>query len=207
MSQLSKKVLGTGAAVVALSAFVPNPFMIGDAMAQATASDTMNITAKIVNPMDVNQLVKLNFGSIAVGAAASAKVVLPATGAAAVTAGDAVLIAGQAAGKVSFNAPSNQTFTISVADLATKAIFITAGATTAASKTMKVDQLFLKASGTKISIGGGTAATLKVGGTSTSAKITGGTAGNVNIGGRLISINPNQLVGTYTGTYKMSVTL
>ncbi len=63
MSHLNKKALGTGVAMVALSTFVPNPFLTGDAWAQASASDTMNITAKIVNPLGVSQLTKLNFGT------------------------------------------------------------------------------------------------------------------------------------------------
>lgn len=192
--------------MVALSAFVPNPFLIGEAMAQATAQDTMNITAKVVNPMDISQKVKLNFGQFAVGSAASAKINFPAAGGPTVALGDAVLITGEINGKVSFNAPANATFTISVTELAAGIKLSNAGTTDA--KTVKVDTLYLDPT-LNMTIAAGTASvTMNAANTSTTAKITGGgTLGSALIGGRLIDIDATQTIGTYLGSYTMQVTL
>ena len=56
VARSSKATAKVGAVAVTLSAFVPNPYVVGDAFAQATAADTMNVTAKIVNPLIVFQL-------------------------------------------------------------------------------------------------------------------------------------------------------
>lgn len=211
MSQFNKKVLGAGAAVVALSAFVPNPFLIGEAMAQATATDTMNVTAKVVNPMDISQKVKLNFGQFAVGAAGSAKIGFAATGAISVSVGDAVLIGNEVLGKVLVNAPPGAPFDITVADLAATPIVLNhSGGGGAASKTFKLNKIFLLGSA-NLSLGGATnvSRSLVAGGnTNTSAVINGGgTSGTATIGGQLTAITNDQLPGTYTATYTMQVTL
>ena len=49
LARSSKAAAKVGAVAVTLSAFVPNIFIIDDAYAQANASDTLNVTAKIVN--------------------------------------------------------------------------------------------------------------------------------------------------------------
>lgn len=205
MSHLNKKLLGlgTGAAVVALSAFVPNPFMIGEAMAQATAQDTMNITAKVVNPLNVLQLTKFDMGDFAVSAA-SGKRTVPAGGGAVVMS-NGVDLGGDVLGKVSLQAPQNATFTIEIAALAAAAIVLKNGTGGTSKKTMKVDQLTLNAT-TKMKLGGvagGSATFVKSGNTNTSAVIVdAGGVGIAEIGGRVL-FKPTQVTGSYLGTYTL----
>jgi len=208
MSHLHKKVLGAGAAMVALSAFVPNPFLIGEAMAQATAQDTMNVTAKIINPLKVVQLTKMNFGSFAVGNT-DATIKLTAGGAVAVVAGDPVIIGGDVNGKVSFQAPQNVLFTISIPDLAaTKVVLKLAGTGTTDNKTLQMKTVILKGTA-KIDIDGGQASENYTKLTRTrTAKITdAGGVGIATIGGYLSDIDDTQVIGTYTGTYDILSTL
>lgn len=205
MSHLNKKVLGAGAAMVALSAFVPNPFLIGEAMAQATAQDTMNITAKVVNPLKVSQITKLNFGSFAVSKSAG-KLTVPANGAPAISKG--VIIGAAVDGKVSFNAPKNATFTIEISTLAAASIVLKNGAGGSSKLTMKVDQIFLKVTATtkmKISGGGAQVTFAKGGNTDATAKIVTGTKAAADVGGRL-NFKPTQATGTYQGTYDLVIT-
>lgn len=203
MSHLNKKVLGAGTALVALSAFVPNPFMIGEAMAQATAQDTMNITAKVVNPLKVQQVTKLNFGSIAVSKA-SGNYVVNATGGQTITHG--VVIAAPVTGKVQFTAPKSATFTIEVTDLKTSSILLKNGAGTKTSLTMKVDNIYLQATA-NMKIAGGTKQTtfVKAGVTKATAVVTTGGTGTAKVGAKL-NFKPNQAVGSYLGTYNMIIT-
>ena len=58
----------TAATLVVLSAFVPNLLLTDDAIAQATAGDTMHLSAKVVNPLEVTPSVnfQLNFKSFAI---------------------------------------------------------------------------------------------------------------------------------------------
>lgn len=208
MSHLSKKVLGTGAAMVALSAFVPNPFLIGEAMAQATAQDTMNITAKVINPLDINQITKFDFGSFAPGAL-DGRLLVPATGGApAITLGDGVIVGAAILGKVSMTAPKSATFTIELADLKTNSIKLANGTGGSTKKTILVDQILLKGTA-KLSLSGkvsGTAAFVKGANTNATAKIVdaGGIAA-ANIGGRLNYKNDN-VVGDYLGSYDLLIT-
>ena len=203
MSHLNKKLFSTGAAVITLRAFVPNPFMIGEAMAQATVSDTMNITANVVNPLKVTEVTKFNFGSFAVSAVAGSRVV-PANGGAVVM-NNGVDLGANVLGKVTIKAPQNASFTIEIAALATKSIVIKNGTGGSSKKTMKVEQLTLNAS-TKMKLGGvagGSATFIQNGNTNTSAVIVhaGGVA-TAAIGG-ILNFKPTQLVGSYTGTYAL----
>lgn len=199
MSHLNKKALGTGVAMVALSSFVPNPFLTGDAWAQASASDTLNITAKIVNPLGVSQLTKLNFGTFAVKSAGDLSI--NSAGVHVISKG--VIISSGTNGKVALTAPKSATFTVSIPDFAAGVITLsTAGAGGATSKTIKVTKLFVKATANMA----GYTKTFKSGGNvRTGAKVTTGTIGNVAIGG-IVQFKANNLPGTYTGSYTMLTT-
>lgn len=206
MSHLSKKVLGTGAAMVALSAFVPNPFLIGEAMAQATAQDTMNITAKVINPLDINQITKFDFGSFAVSAL-DGKLVVPGTGAAP-SISNGVIVGAAILGKVSITAPKSATFTIEIADLKTNSIKLLNGTGGSTKKTMLVNQIQLKGTA-KLSLSGkvsGTATFLKAANTDATAKVidAGGVAA-ANIGG-IVNFKNDNVVGDYLGSYDMLIT-
>ncbi|GEM_PF-1117351 len=214
MSHLNKKVLGAGA-LVALSAFVPNPFLIGSdgplhlgqAMAQATAKDTMNVTAKIVNPLKVVQLTKLNFGSFAVGNT-DATIKLTIGGVVAIVGGDPVIIAGDVNGKVSFVAPKSVKFTISVPELKAAPIDVKLAGTGATdNKTMKMPTIYIKPTA-KMTIKGTNTENLVVAGATRSAKIIdAGGIGIATLGAVLSDIDDTQVLGTYTGTYTILTTL
>lgn len=197
MSHLNKKALGTGVAMVALSSFVPNPFLTNDAFAQATASDTMNITAAIVNPLSVNELTKLNFGTFAVKSAGA----LSINNAGATTITNGVVISAAALGKVSLKAPANATFTLSIPDFAASDITLShSGGGGAASKTLLVTKIFIRATSSKFATYTKTfqsAQNVQAG-----AKITTGTTGTAAIGGRL-TFTADNIPGTYTGTYNL----
>ena len=197
MSHLNKKALGTGVAMVALSTFVPNPFLTGDAWAQASASDTMNITAKIVNPLGVSQLTKLNFGTFAVKSA-GVLTLQSAAGGSIITKG--VIISAGTNGKVALTAPKSATFTLSIPEFAAGVLTLsTAGAGGATSKTIKVVKLLYKATAKMAAY----TKTFKSGGNvRTGAVVNSGTIGNVSIGG-ILNFKANNVPGTYTGTYTL----
>ena len=207
---LNKKALGASAAVVALSAFVPNPFLMGEAMAQATASDTLKISAKVVNPLGVNSGTELDFGTFAVAAAAGTYTYNQTT-TTINTSGGVIISAGQL-GSVTFTAPKLAVFTISIADIV-GGIFITngtgGGAGATASKTMTVTALkFVSTAATKMTIGGATTQTFTNASTTVTAQLLAGATagtGKATIGG-ILNTTSDQLVGSYSGTYTVSIT-
>ncbi len=206
---LNQKRLGASAAVVALSAFVPNLFMAGDAMAQATASDTLKISASVTNPLGVNSATTLNFGTFAVNATAGVLTFDQAT----TTISNGVIVNTGALGSVTFTAPKEATFTISIPEFNPGDIKLTTGAAGGAtpSKTMTVTLLkFVSTNATKFTFGGagGADATFSDGAATTTAKIlaaAAGTTGKATIGG-VLNFTPDQLTGGYDGTYTVSIT-
>ncbi len=211
MSHTNKKILGAGAAVVALSAFVPNPFVIGEALAQATASAPISVAASVINPLSLTQVAALNYGGIAVSAA-SGSYKFNATTA---SISNGLIITAGVLGKVRFTAPQNATFTVTIAEFAgagTNEITLATVVGGATSKTMKISKLTLDATAKMTFDPGGvgipdnteTFKTLK---TNESAKINdvGGKA-TATIGG-VLNFKPNQVVGPYTATFTISMTL
>jgi len=204
MSNINKKVLGAGAALVALSSFVPNPFMMsGQALAQATATATLSISASVVNPLNVKQLAKLNFGVFAV-TANNGSVTFKTAGE---TFNNGFKITSGTLGKITFTAPQNATFTISIPDYVATAIKISAGGGGSAAKTMKVDAIYIDATA-KIVHGGGADAlkTYNNADNDQTAKITdAGGVGKATVGGHM-NFKPTNIVGVYTGTYTILMT-
>jgi hypothetical protein len=203
MSHLNKKALGMGVAMVALSSFVPNPFLTGDAWAQASASDTLDISAKVVNPLGVDQQTELDFGTFAVKSTGS--YTIDATGGGtAINSG--VVIGAGAPGAVNLTAPQNASFTLSIPELSGATDVITLKVTpaaTAASKTLFVDELYFKNS-TKMAA---FTETFSGGNNSYgSATVTdAGGIGTMAIGGKL-NFTADNIPGNYSGSYTLIAT-
>ena len=205
MSHLDKKLLGAGAVMVALSSFVPNPFMAGDAWAQASASDTMDITAKVVNPLNVKQLNALDFGEFAVKSTGTYN--FKAGGTATLTAGAGVIVTPGTVGQVQLEAPQSAAFTLSIPELSTGTAIqlLTAGTTmgTVPSKTLKVTQIYLKGSA-KFATSASKTFTGPGGQTATGFQITDtGEVGTMTVGGSL-TFGITQVEGVdYSGSYTL----
>lgn len=189
-------------ALVVLSAFVPNLFLVGQALAQANAQDTMNMTAKVVNPLQVSPSLnfKLNFQSFAVKGSGSF-VVMPG-GTSAISKG--VTIGGATAGTAVLKVPQNVSFTLSVPTFQASSVKLTFGGGGAASKEMTLKSLLFENVSKMLNI----TATIKNG----NAKIPGikitnpANTGKLAVGAK-IKFHPNQAVGTYHGSFVVRITL
>lgn len=188
--------------MVTLSAFVPNPFTIDDAFAQAFASDTMNVTARIENPLDIKRggFQDLNFGSFAVGGSGSFTIGAGST----ININNGFTIGGGTAGTAFISAPQSATFTLSIPTFQGGAkIPMTISGGGVPSKTLICESIFLKA---KSGITGVTGTFKSAQGRITSIKVTSTkSTGRVYAGAR-ITFTPIQVPGTYTGTYTMRIT-
>lgn len=121
---LTKK-LGTGAAVVALSGFVPLPI---NAALAASAQDNLTINADVLQQLSVTASVALDFGSF-VPTAATGNVVVSLTGSA--TPSNAKMIGSdEAAGGIAFGGALLETYVVKAAGLGTAGFQITDGGNT-----------------------------------------------------------------------------
>jgi len=210
MSHLNKKTLGAGAALVALSAFVPNINitdkipnlgLVSEAHAQATAKATLDVNAKVINPLGVSQLLKIDFEDFAIGGAGNVKVAADG----ATTYVNATKIVQALPGEIKVTAPQNVTFSVSVNGIAAPGILLKNGAGGAATKTMTMKTLFLSANAANMAanVGEIKATAAKVAG----FKITD-TAGTgvIDIGGNL-HFDAIQVAGDYVGTYVILLSL
>lgn len=204
MSHPNKKLMTASAAMVGLSAFVPNPMFTNDAMAQATATVSLSVKASVTNPLGLKSGTELDFGTFAIATTGTIKIT--AGGGTAVSNGF-VITAGQA-GSFTVTAPAGATFTLSVTKYAAASnIVLTAAGGGAASKSMTLSTLAWAATSKVKTTGGGTmSATLSNGnGTVTSLTLATVTKGVVNVGGQLV-FNNNQVTGGYSTSYTLLVT-
>ena len=202
VARSSKATAKVGAVAVTLSAFVPNPYVVGDAFAQATAADTMNVTAKTVNPLNIQEggFQDLNFGSFAIAGTGSFLIKSGST--ASISKG--FTIGGATAGTALISAPKSATFTLSIPTFQGGAsIPLTISGGGASSKTLICKSILLKA---KSGITGVTGVFKNGQGMIKTIKVTNtANTGRVYAGARLL-FNANQVVGTYVGTYTMRIT-
>ncbi len=207
MSHTKKRLMTTGAVMVALSSFVPNPLLTGEAFAQASTSTTLTASATVVNPLGLTpgQLIKM--GKFAVKGAG--KLGLTVLGAQSAISN--VLALGGATtqqGTVKITAPKSAAFKISIPTFATGPIKLvqTAGGKTAGTATAKtlvsITQLKIPAFATGVPAA---AKTFSTGNVSTTASNTGATFEVVNLGATL-SFHATQTPGVYRGTYKVLTT-
>ena len=202
---IDKKKLAAGAAMVALSSFVPNPIFTDEAHAQATASAVLTIQASVTNPLGITPGPNLNFGTFATAGAGS--VSIDAAGVTAIVNGFVVTAAVN--GTVKLTAPKSATFSLSITDYKTGTIFIDnggGGLGATPTKTMTVKRLYFIDQGTNFNTKLAASQTVK----NASANITGisidnaaGT-GKADIGGLLL-FSGNQITGAYSGTYTMVI--
>lgn len=202
LARSSKAAAKVGAVAVTLSAFVPNIFIIDDAYAQANASDTLNVTAKIVNPLNIQPggFQNLNFGSFAV--AGTGTFVIKSGSTASISKG--FTIGGATAGTALISAPKSATFTLSIPTFQGGAsIPLTISGGGASSKTLICKSILLKA---KSGVTGVTGVFKNGQGMIKTIKVTGAAnTGRVYAGARL-TFTGNQVPGTYVGTYTMKIT-
>lgn len=203
MSHTQKRLMTTGAVMVALSAFVPNPLTVGDAYAQATA--TMDAQATIVNPLGLSQVAKLISGKFAVGGGAG-KIGITTAGAQS-NVSNAVLLGAATAQNASLKmtAPKSVTFKLSIPTYKTGnniklAVSGKTTGTAAASELLSIVAIKMAA----VASGAPAAAkTFSTGNPSvTAVSLTGGTTSTVALGAT-ISFGATQNAGTYTGTYQV----
>ena len=191
-----------GALMVTLSAFVPNPFTIDDACAQAVASDAMNVTARIENPLDIKRggIQDLNFGSFAVGGTGAFTIKAGST----ISISNGFTIGGGTAGTAFISAPQSATFTLSIPTFEGGGkIPMTVSGGGVSSKTLICESIFLLP---KSGITGVTGTFKSAQGRITSIKVTDpASTGRIYAGAR-ITFTPVQVPGTYTGTYTMRIT-
>lgn len=199
--------MATGAVMVALSSFVPNPILTNEAFAQASTVTTMSASATVVNPLGLTpgQLVK--FGKFAVKGAG--KLGLTTAGAQSVIS-NVVLIGGATtqAGSVKITAPKSAAFVISVPTFgAAGPIKLAHSAkitgTATANYLMSITQLKMAA----FTAGVPAAAVTFSNGNPTTAASDQGAAGfqTVALGGTL-AVSAGQTPGVYTGTYQLLTT-
>ena len=197
-----KKRNGLATTLVALSAFVPNPFLLEDAMAQATGTDTMNITAKIMNPLVVTPSItfNLNFKSFAVSGTGS-YVILPA-GTETITKG--VTIGGATAATALVKVPQSASFTLSVPTFKTNSVFLTIAGGGASSKIITLKELIFAGKSNIVNA----TETLNNGNHDiVGMKITSPAgSGKFSVGARIF-FGANQVTGTYQGSFIVRITL
>lgn len=192
----------TAATLVALSAFVPNLYVTGGAMAQATAGDTMNVTAKVVNPLVIDPSINfnLNFKSFAI--AGNGSYVLMPGGTQSITQG--VTIGGATAGTALIKVPQNASFTLSIPTYQTNSIVMTNAGGGASSKEITVKSIFFVG---KTGMAGMTG-TLRNGiHRITSIKVTNPAGSGTLAAGARIIFGNNEAVGTYRGSFIVRITL
>lgn len=192
----------TAATLVVLSAFVPNLLLTDDAMAQATAGDTMHVSAKVVNPLEVTPSVnfQLNFKSFAIKGTGS--YLLMPGGTQSISNG--VTVGGATAGTALIKVPQSVSFTLSIPTFQTKSIIMTNGGGGVPSKEMTVKSILFSG---KSGIAGITG-TLKNGVPLLAGiKVTNpADSGRFLVGARIF-FDPNQVEGTYRGTFIVRITL
>lgn len=212
MSQSNKKMLAAGAVMVGLSSFVPNPFITG-AMAQMTASDTLNMSATVVNPLSVSQVQSLNWGVFALNAGGTYD--LQAGGTVTLAAADGFIVTNPTVGSVKIVVPSGAAFSLTIPKFKTgtqikMALGTLATTAATANQLLKVSRIYVKGT-TKVKMSAGAAqlddslraspnhdlGNLKLSGTGT---------GRFTFGGRMIFTN-TQALGAYTGTFSFLTTL
>lgn len=191
------------ATLVALSAFVPNLFLIGDSWAQATATETLSISASVVNPLQIIPSIafSLNFKAFAVKGTGS--YLIQPGGTATINSG--VTLSSGGIGTVKVSVPQNATFTLSIPTYKTgDSIILTHSGGGVPSKEMTAKSiLFAGKSGIT-----GVTGTMSVFGPSIAgAKVTNpANTGRFSLGARLL-FGANQVTGLYTGTYILRITL
>ena len=193
----------TANTLIMLSAFVPNIFLTDTVMAQATAQDTLKISAKVTNPLAVTPSFSfsLNFQSFAV--AGSGTFTVQPTGASTITSG--ITLGGAVAGTAIFKVPQSVEFTLSIPTFGSgNDIIMTNGGGGAASKEITCKSiLFASRSGLS-----NITATLNTGSFSvTGIKVTNpAETGKMNVGASIV-FGANQVVGTYQGSFILRITL
>ncbi len=198
--QGSKKAAAT---LVALSAFVPNLFLIDEVDAQATAQAPISVSASIVNPLAVTPSLafSMNFKTFAISGTGSYAIQPGGTG----TISSGLTLNGQSAGTAKFNVPQSAAFTLSIPTFkAGSSIVLTIAGGGVSSKKMTAKSiLFAGKTGMSNATG-----TLKVGKHSLpNMKVTNpGDTGRVAVGARIF-FDANQVTGVYTGTYIVRITL
>lgn len=198
MSKPNKKILATGAVMVGLSSFVPNPFTT-EAMAQPTATGAVTVSASISNPLNISESSPLNWGVFAVAGAGD--IAVGPTGPTQVMSKGVGITAGTV-GKVALNAPQGATFSLTIPDFAGATGKLTLK-TGGAANTLTVTTL--KLLGTAKFTKGGVAATGAYQANKEDEggfKIKTGTAGVFTYGGTMTFL-ATQAVGTYNGTFQM----
>lgn len=202
VARSSKATAKVGAVAVALSAFVPNVFIVDEVFAQANASDTLDVSAKIVNPLNIQEggFQDLNFGSFAVKG--SGAFTIKNNGTVNITNG--VTIGGGSSATALITAPQSATFSLSIPTFQGGAsIPMTISGGGVSSKTIICKSIFLLG---KSGVTGVTGTFQKSSGIISNIKVTD-TAGTGRVyAGARITFTPNQVEGTYVGTYTMRIT-
>jgi len=192
----------TAVALVLLSAFVPNLCMVGSALAQATADDTMNATAKIVNPLRIDPSInlKLNFQSFAVRGNGS--YIVKAGGTETIASG--VTIGGATPGTALLKVPQSVPFTLSIPTFKASSILLKNAGGGVPSKEMTLKSLLFAG---KSGIDGITSNLSKGNASITNIKITNpADTGTFFLGARIVFDATDQ-IGTYQGSFIVRITL
>ncbi len=216
MSCFYNKALGAGAAMVALSAFVPNLNiidkaadlnlkLIGSAHAQATKTASLDFSASVFNPLVISLGASLQGGKFGIGGAGSI-IVQPGGG---TTANNQVVVTAGINGVVTVKAPNGATFSLSLTKFGGgNNIYIATplggGAGATPSKTMTITQVKINASTTNMNSKAGVFAT-------TNPKVTGyiitvGSSGTLDVGATIV-IDGSEVPGTYTGSTVITMSL
>lgn len=191
------------AALVVLSAFVPNPFLVRESRAQATASALLDVGASVVNPLQVVPGIAftLNFKAFAIKGTGSYLIQPGGTG----TISSGLTVSGGGAGTAKISVPQGASFTLSIPTFKTgNSIVLTHSGGGVPSKEMTAKSiLFAGKSGVT-----GITGTLNIFGAQIAgAKVTNpANTGKFRIGARLF-FDSNQVTGNYKGTYILRITL
>ncbi|MCB9995685.1 MAG: DUF4402 domain-containing protein [Rhodospirillales bacterium] len=197
-----KKQNGLATTLVALSAFVPNPYIVKDALAQATNADTMNITAKIMNPLVVQPSItfSLNFKSFAVSGSGSYAVLPAGTG----SISKGVTIGGATAATALVKVPQSVSFTLTIPTFKTNSIFLTIAGGGPPSKVITLKELIFAGKSKIVNA----TETLNNGNHDiTGMRITDPAGSGRFAAGARIYFGANQVVGTYQGSFIVKITL
>ncbi len=192
----------TAATLVALSLFVPNLFITGNALAQATANDTMNVTAKIINPLAVDPSLnfKLNFRSFAIRGNGS--FLIGPGGTASIANGET--IAGGTAGTAMLKVPQSVPFTLTIPTFKASSIILKNAGGGVPSKEITLKSMRFAA---KSGMTGITATLNKGNAVITGIKVTNpADTGTFSVGARIF-FDANDALGTYQGTFVVRITL